>query len=98
FVSAGDRNRSRRGKANRPRRHVYAPDFDTIQINNCAIIAHELECHRVECGSIGDTESAAKVCRDELVVRVRTEADRRRFIAVTVTQLRWTRRPGRVVE
>ena len=75
-----------------------AHDLLVIQVDHGAIVHLQPQRQVQHLRGIGDIEFAAKIGRDELVVRIGSEAHERAFIADSVAQRRGTGRPGAIVK
>lgn len=102
LVRANDIRRREGQIADVPRGHVGAEDFHAVEIEHCAVVAQET-CRQVgELRSVRHREGAAETGRDELLLRVGSEADDGRLrpsvARIAVAQLGCTGGPCRVIK
>ena len=79
-------------------RHVATEDFVAVQVHDSAVVAEQAEGQRLESRRVGYCEVVAEVCGDVLLEFVRPEVDKRRFVAIPVTELGLARQPARIIK
>jgi len=98
FVAAAYVREGRGLVGDGPAGHDVAEEFLAVQVDDDAVVAHQVDGHVGEVPGVLDGEGVAEVRRDVLVLAVGPVTDDGGFAAVAVTEFAGPGRPGRVVE